>query len=346
MDFEQFRYFFAQTQFDEVKIIAKDLQREGKPYYVIGMARQGTLGKLYILEFGKRLGECEPQQETHRELQKQGLLSENSYFFQIKQFAIGGSVYPVQGGESGGLQQGDNMEAALLFARMAQEGWTLAEESPFYQADWNEVYLTKMEFPVEEEKLPDFDGENDTFEVTWQENPRYTILEIPVRLEMGKTQEIAISFDGGKEEMCYINRVYLMDVWKEQRKHFADPAVREKMLCYATEEELAETERMLYQALAADCPEGMYYPVVEYECSADVQLFFFSENYLNSVPQASNGSALLLGMWASVEQETGAHGLPLRAALIQTPVAPGTTELAAELFYSAERMPEKKEVLF
>lgn len=87
-----------------------------------------------------------------------------------------------------------------------------------------------------------------------------------------------------------------------------------------------------YEMLKRSCPKGMCYIGIEYECSKDLSLQFYSKDFLKSVPEPQKGSAVLSFMRLKPDKETGTHDLPLKGCVIQTAVLPDTSKMPAELF--------------
>ena len=58
----------------------------------------------------------------------------NSLFMHIRELITGDNIHEVAGADSGPLKNSDYSEAYMLFLRMWQEGWRIAESSPFYKA--------------------------------------------------------------------------------------------------------------------------------------------------------------------------------------------------------------------
>ena len=50
MNFEIFNEFYKNADFDEVKVIGKDVEKEGRPYYILGMTLKEKKASLHILE--------------------------------------------------------------------------------------------------------------------------------------------------------------------------------------------------------------------------------------------------------------------------------------------------------
>ena len=146
--------------------------------------------------------------------------------------------------------------------------------------------------------------------------------------------------DGSKVQ-CHINQVTLVDVWAEARKSFGDEELRKRF----TEEQLREMENSYYQVLRQNCPEGMCYVGIEYECSKDISLQFYERAFLDSYPESRSGSATFFVMSVKPDKKTGSHGLALRGTDIAVPVPPDTTAVSVELLFYMERTEAWEEVI-
>lgn len=147
-----------------------------------------------------------------------------------------------------------------------------------------------------------------------------------IKLQFEKKQNRSYTLQGSNGEFYsfYIHNAYLYDVWAEQEKLFQDPRYLEHM----TLDELEKMKREYYSNLEEICPKGYYFPIVEYETEAFLSFDLYSSDWLQQPPLHSNRAMLF---FASPEEKTGRHGLPLKAVLLQYPVLPGTKDLNTEL---------------
>ena len=336
MNFQTFNHFHRESQYDEIKAIGKEIQKEGKTYHIIGMTLKERKAHLYVLELTESLEEREPWREkTPRESMKESMESDrnSSFFMHIREFRNGDMVFETAGATSGVIEQGDLGEAYLLFAKMYEAGWSINEESAFLDVPWKMIALTKIELRDEYEILPEW---SEQMEVLVFPVPTNTALEKPVILECGKSTEMEISLKNGKKAICYINKVELMDVWAEQEKKFAEDSYREKMLKHMTETEFEQMKNQFWNVLEEHCPRGKHYLVIEYECSEDVVLTFYDKEYLDTLPKPREGSASSLFMRIKPDREKGIHGYTLRGCVIQKPLDKNEKVMEAELFSYSE----------
>ena len=345
MNFEVFNHFYQESQYDEIKVIGKEVQKEGKPYHIIGMSLKDRKAHLYVLGQTESLAEREPWREkTPRESMKESMEEDrnNSFFMHIREFRNQDKVYETAGACCGVIEQGDFGEAYMLFTRMYEAGWSIPKDSAFIDTPWEMLSLTNIELREEYDKLPDW---SEFMEVLIMPVPANVAVENSVFLEVGKTTEIEFLLKDGSKAVCYINKVELMDVWADQEKKFSDNDYREKMLQHMSEDEFEQMKNQFRQILEEHCPKGKHYLVVEYECSEDISLNFYDREYLDTIPKPREGSASSIFMRVKPDKELGKHGLKLRGSVIQKPVDGDVKGLDAELFSYSEIVKKRVEAL-
>ena len=89
----------------------------------------------------------------------------------------------------------------------------------------------------------------------------------------------------------------------------------------------------------------MCYIGVEYECSKDISLQFYSKEFLKSFPETHGASSYFLLMRLKSDKKTGSHGLSLKGCAIQTAVSPDTTKILAEMFLYMEKVDAWEEIV-
>lgn len=345
MNFEIFNHYYNEAHYDEIKVIGKEVQKEGKPYHIIGMTLKDRKAHLYVLELTKALSEMEPWREkTPRESLKENMESDrnSSFFMHIREFRNGDNVYETAGAVSGAVEHGDYGEAYMLFIRMYEAGWRMSAESAFMDVPWEQIAITNIEFREEYEKLPEW---KEPMEVQVFPVPANVSVEKPITLECGKGMEIEFFLEDGSPATCYINKVELMDVWADQEKTFAEDSYRKKMLQHMSEEEFEQMKKQFWEILEEHCPRGKHYLAVEYECSEDVSLNFYEKEYLDAIPKPREGSASSIFMRIKPEKEEGIHGYKLLGCVIQKPLDGDVHSLEAELFSYSEIAQKRVEKL-
>ncbi|KAI4448081.1 hypothetical protein C823_002600 [Eubacterium plexicaudatum ASF492] len=362
MNFESFEDLVGEKNFDEIKIIGKDVRYMGEPSHFAAMVRKGDQAELCILMQKKDRPEPDRSQRFSRLTREQ----RNRDF--MKDFmSFGPDLRKLQTDDicleflqstgTNELQVMD-LDSMMYLMRLHAAGWHLPKEHPFYKKDWAQMQMLRCQFACPCGQLPKLG--DDGIKITWGSYLIRHLIEKPVRLTIEHSgqdaepkqdrEQVRISFtirDGNRTKqkaICHIYRVTLTDPRKEQDERFADPDYRRRMLEYMSPEEYEEMRRDLDARMDEMCPRGMYYPVVEYECTQDLQLKFYTKEYLDAQPKHT-GQMVTMMAKVSSERQTGPHGMRLKCDVIQEPVTSAVTELEAELFEVYENIPEREEVL-
>lgn len=359
MSFEYMEYLVEKNQFDDIQIIGKTIESQGQPYYFLAMVKKEEQAQLCIMAqtepWADSLGD---DHSTMRQSMRASLRWTGSAV-DISKIKINDQELEIGGGQFGILNE-NSMENIMLLAKLADAGWRMPRDSVFYQMDWSCIELMQAEIRTPLQQFPDW--EHARVGITWGQRTIGYCVEKPVRLAVstGAQPEQAPDRDGGmqkvsfkitskdgteRDAVCYLNSVTLIDMWAEYDKQFADPEYQKKVREHVSEEEFENMKQEMYRALEQECPRGMCYFGIEYECECDVDLSlqFYAADYLESAPVVHHGSASIYLSISKADREFGVHGLKLRACVIHTPVAPDTKELQAELFDAYELIPEREE---
>ncbi|MDE5823558.1 MAG: hypothetical protein K2H91_02585 [Lachnospiraceae bacterium] len=344
MNYDIFQSYIEASCFEEVSIIGKDISIDGEQIHIVGMGRKKEGTFLYILEQQPSLEEYpvwKPEQ-TKRESMLDSAGRHEGNALHLNKIKIGEDTFNFQGGSGGNLAQLEFVEAYFFFQQMMEKGWSLSEDSPFYRLEWNRMGLVSLRLTDVCERLPVLTGEVE--QVTVGTTHKSYIIQKSVRLEQGKTNQLCFSLEeGGEEVICYMNQVRMMEPLIEEQRRFDDVQYQERALQHVTREEFKEMKKMALTSIEAECPRGMGYFIVEYECTREnLSAQFFATTDLDRIPEPKNGGTTMLMMGGRPDQETGPHGLRNRCAVVQYAVPVETKALDAELFMMMETIPEKE----
>lgn len=341
MNFSFFQTLYEQSDFDEIKVIGKDIVSEGQNYHILGMSLKEKQAVLYVVEMMEECweegfsSEVTPRESLKNNMKQQAT---DSMFLHVREFQGKNQVYPVSGATSGAMKNTEYVESFFLFMKMTQAGWKVPENSVFYDISWERLRLTTVELQEKWESLPEW---TEDMQILADRMPESHAIELPVLLECGKSMDLEFTLADGTSALCCINNIYTMDIWADEEKRFADPVYRERILQYMSEAEFETMKQQFFQTLEEHCPKGKYYMVVEYECSENITLTFYDREYLDMVEEPQiGGTASSIMMRVKPEAETGLHGWKLRGCVIQKPLDAGMKSLEAELF-SYSNMIEK-----
>lgn len=322
------------NEWHKLLVIGKTIERVHEKYHIIGMSL-GSAANLYILE---PFDEPEPpnyrkrKSRNHRQQLKEQTESRQTCLH-CSEICLGGKLLKVQGGCGSPLKHSEqDYRTIALFIEMMRAGWIVPDW--LKEKDWDDLQLVTLHI-AGLKRLPKYSAEM-PITIKHRPDPIRHIIEKTVMLTVGKSRSFHFTGHDGDEVWCHINRVTLIDVWKDTEKQFNDP----KFLKKVTSEQLREIKEDCYRALEQIVPKGMCYIGIEYECSKDLNLQFYSKEHLKSYPESHSGSAFLFLMRLKPDQKTGTHGLPLKGHVIQTVVSPDTVKVPAELFLYFEKSSE------
>ena len=284
--------------------------------YIVGFSYEDKL-RLHIIE---RYVERK-EEKTYRDSIKNSLLSD---YPSLEKVIIGDDVFRSDSSTSSPMKYCQDIS---LFYEFINGGLEIPEDLKY--EDWEQLAL--YSYDIECDKVPEI---RENIELVYRKKPKYSFVEWEIPLKIGEPYaDFSLESDNGTV-WFYINNVYLMDIYEEIEKQYADPRVTERY----SAEQIAELKENMIKATEEHCPRDMRYVVIEYECGGDYYLNFDFRSYLDEdIEVITGGSSSTFFISAKPDKEFGAHGLPLKAAVIQRPVHESVTEVMAELFYVWEK---------
>lgn len=319
---------------DGILVIGRTITHTDRRSHIIGMTK-GEETCLYVIDPYEQAEQTRRSgKETHRKHLREK--EEKICWLNCSEICIGTQTMRIQGGSAGALAfaSPDGEEVQVLL-EMMRAGWIVPKW--LREVDFERLRLVQLRME-EGTVLPRYISDM-PITIRHRKDTVRHLLEKTVTLSVGKTKRFIFMDHTGEQVTCYINRVLFVDLWKDAEERFADPRYRELV----TEEQLEEVRQQYYETLAENCPKGSYYVVVEYECSKEIGLQFYSKEFLRSVPVGNRCSAMLV-IWKP-EQALGVHGLPLRGDVLEGPFAADTVKIPAEAFYYLEELPAWEETI-
>lgn len=318
-------------EWQRVLVIGRNITRGDERYHIIGMT-SGASVRLYILEpfrepenplSGKR--DSRPQRKRLKQQRVPGIC-----YLHCSEFYLGNTRLKIQGGTGTPLKYSEQDYRTIhLFLDMMDAGWTVPDWLKY--EDWDNLQLTTLTV-ADRKRLPGY-VPGMPITIKHRPDPVQHFIEKAVTLTVGRSRSFSFTDHLGEEVRCHIDKVSLIDVWENTKKQLRDPRYLRKV----PPERLQEMKDHYRKALEQSCPEGMCFIGVEYECSKDYQLQFYSRDYLRSVPEIYSGSSAFFLIHLKPDQEIGPHGLLTKGCVIQKAVAPDTTRVSAELFSYYEK---------
>lgn len=159
-------------------------------------------------------------------------------------------------------------------------------------ANWDEVDLAHIVIAgfeqEEKEEFPEIDLSRE-LDISLKIGKEFSQVLIgdPMTLEFGEVEKGKkfYFYDSiqKKNSTCYIDRMYHYDIWVEANDFFNREYIKG-----TPEEQLKQMKEEYLICLEKTCPEGMNLAMLEYETKDDVQLEFYSKEYLEQKPVTSS----------------------------------------------------------
>lgn len=321
-----------------IRVIGRTIERDGRRCHILGMTLD-DIARIYILEPADNSSRpSKTKNRSQRLLLKQPDNTCGSCLH-CCEIRIGSRRLRAAGGQSEPLALGgdENYSALKLFCDMLNVGWIIPDW--LKELSWDDLMLVTLEIP-DVKRLPVY---SETMPITIVHDPCPVkhIVEKTVTLQVGKPRTFHFTDHLGNQTACYINQVVLIDVWKKMEQQFQDPRYTGMM----PEEQLQAIRQKCFKTLRTNCPKGMCYIGIEYECDKDLTLQFYTKEFLSSRPETAKGSAAFLMMHHKPGKKYGAHGLPLKGCVLQTPVSPDTATVPSELLFYWEKADKWEETV-
>lgn len=212
---------------------------------------------------------------------------------------------------------------APLFCRLLDQGWN---PGPLSKTPLDRLMVSRWTLGENWEEIPEIDPQAPV-EFTMQKKIERRPVELPLTLEVGRgTEKIPFTDQTtGQTLWMQILQTRLEDMWAQMEQVFAHHRRQGRIPAEQIDRMQAQFER----DFARECPRGMLYPAVEYQCEDDSQLDFYLASYLDE-PQDFSGHSF--GFLTKPEQSRTPEGRKIQTAILQSPVAPDTRTIQAELF--------------
>lgn len=230
-------------------------------------------------------------------------------------------------------------EAYMKLQHFVEQGMELAS---FADVRVDRLFLTFYE-QDSSEPFPDLDLEKE-LDITLKFNSTSRQIGArtePIMLEFGDApKQVKHSFYdpvSGKDRFFSVKALKREDVWKITEENFAKPTPPS-----STEEEWQHFKNQYLQGLERACPKGQELAVVEYQSEDDIQLAFYSKDFLDSKPVSSTsepGDLHFSVFYSSVKP--GLDGLKLQTTVVGWIDQTFDGSLVIELVSYRQELPEK-----
>lgn len=249
---------------------------------------------------------------------------------QCNQIKIGSRTIQIKGGTAGSIGHAESEPGVFqLFFTMLSAGWKVPEW--LKKLDWAELRLVKLEL-VDVKRLPSYTPDVPIV-LHFRTDCAAHLAKKTVTLTVNQPTSFEFICHTGEKVQCHINSVSLSDPWAEAEQKFQDP----RYLEHFSPEQVEALRANFFADLAENCPKGMCYLAVEYECEKDLSLEFYSKAYLKAPVHHTSSSLFFV---ARPDKRVGTHGMPLKAYILNEPMVRDVEKIPAELLVYYEPIPE------
>lgn len=299
------------------------------PVSLLGLSKTEDKVELHILS-GRERSIDEHFQETafptsQRELLKQGLQREQGTSLWSRAVFFGQREVLVKGAQSLALHS-EELEGCWLLGEALRQGWRW---QPFDSFNLSALMLTRFELELDWDEACKL-SQTQSIQIKRESRQRNILLEQTFEMSVQHPEPISVFLPiEGEVQEIKVTALRLSDIWQEMadslEQHRASGALSEAQL----EVFLLDWSRRMAQI----CPKDKRLPLVIYEAPPGVSIQCYTQTHLASgIEMKKSGQAVGIGIIASLTDEIGPRGYPLKAAAILESVSPKTEHLSLEVF--------------
>ncbi len=208
--------------------------------------------------------------------------------------------------------------------------------------NWNEVDLDNIVIAayeqMENEEFPTIDLSK-KLDITLKVSRelKQVLINQPMTLEFSEVEKgTKIYFYDSiekKNHLLYINKMEHYDLWKEANPPFEGEGMRD-----FSKAQIVQMKQEHKENLEKICPSGMNLAIIQYESENNVQLNFYSKEYLDERPVQRNSSTC---MFFKSDKQLGTNGFKSRVCMIKPVEKDFEGTIAVELFSYFMEIPEE-----
>ncbi|MGH4118472.1 hypothetical protein [Clostridium sp.] len=208
--------------------------------------------------------------------------------------------------------------------------------------NWDEINLANIVIATyvqnESEKFPTIDLSK-KLDITLKISTecKQVLINQPIRLNFGEIEKgTKFHFYDSiekKNHIYYIDKIEHYDIWEDANRIFK----HERMPNFP-KEQIAQMKEDYLNNLGEICPKGMNLAMLEYESENNVQLNFYSKEYLDERPIRKDSS---FGMCFTSDKKLGTNGFESRTDMIKPVEKDFNGSIDVELFSWFMQIPEE-----
>ncbi len=225
---------------------------------------------------------------TKREEMQENIL-DSTYYFSINEIEVQGKSMTFT--SSSGTSLRDNVNDLCMALQHFMEKGLSVESFDEYNT-YDLMIYTYMQ--QEGEDFPKIDlSKTLDMKIKIAEDFKQILINKPITVNFGDNLNEKQSFydeETNRSYDFYINKVENYDIWEDANKHFDSDHMKKAIKdANIGDEQLQEMKKDYYEFVEQTCPKGMYLAMIEYETEDDIQLNFYTKEFLDSKVEYNEG---------------------------------------------------------
>lgn len=217
----------------------------------------------------------------------------------------------------------DSFESIMQLQHFFENGLSL---DIFGNININNLCIASYEF---KDNFPDINLSNKlNISLTFSETTKEIPIHMPLTIDFNAIEkDKRLSFYdpiNKKECFFYVNNIKHYDIWKEAENYFKSEKIENFLL-----EQIEELKKEYFNNLEDICENGMNLLILEYETQDNLQLNFYTKEYLNSPPVNNNSFTIML---FKPEEKIGPNGFFNRVSSLKQVHKDFNSSTSLELF--------------
>ncbi len=333
-------------------IINKSVTIRDKECMILGMTSQNEENKLWIImheeNAGNREGSFDDDCYNYEEIEYENTIltnrdemvnniSNETFHLNLKEIEIQGEKI-VFNSSAGTCLCDNNYDLCMALQHFVEKGVSLDSFDEYYTSDL--MFFTYNQQDGDE--FPKVDMSKDlNMKLITSPDSKQILINKPLTVSFGDNINEKHCFfheETNRDYYFYINKVEHYDIWEEANKHFDSEQMKKAMEdANVSNEQLMEMKKNYYEFVEQTCPKGMDLAMIEYETEDDIQLNFYTKEFLDAKIEHQDKCGILL---FKPDEPTGPHGLKNRICMLKAVDKNFYGSIDIELFSWYKKLPE------
>ncbi len=318
-------------------LINKKVEIAGYSAILVSITSQGNKNVLWVMYHQPHFLTDEPGERreyfTNREEMVSNICSHHTPHVHFPEIIIQGQRMTFSSSSAYRIRDNNN-SAYMQLQHFVENGMSVAL---FDKIDLSDMMIASYE-QNEGEAFPQIDLSQE-LDITLKvaRSSKEVLINQPLHLEFGNMEKgQKFSFYDSineKDRFFFVDSIEHYDIWQEAEHHFSS----EKMKMFSAQQ-IEEMKKQYFKCVEKTCPKGMDLAIIKYESEDNIQLNFYSKEFLDERPVHNNSSSST--MFFTSDKEPGINGLKSRICIIKPVPKDFKENMDIELFSWIMQIPE------